>query len=392
MTNRSLPLWKSLLFGGITMLGIPILVLLLIEGASSFVLFARDLSKPVPLPLPAAHTDYDTLLGWVNRRGFFDPDLYGHGIYFRTNAQRFRNDHDFTTAVPPGRVRLICSGDSFTLGYEVDNDHAWCAVLERKHPRLETVNMGQGGYGVDQVYLWYKRDGQLLDHDLHVFAVIQDDFRRMQLRNYTSGGGEYAKPVLTLEGDSLRVGNVPVPTWSYRIPRLVSFVHQKRPALAQLRIAQLGELLQTRFGRRRGPGSAAVDSVTWQVADRVFADLTRVNRAKESILVVLFLPTPGDWSGSASDPWRRWLRLAGVQRGFVFVDLVEDFRAMPRDSTASLFYKAPPPRPGGASGHYGELGNEWVADRLYRHLVALPATAARLDTPLHDRRSRAPWR
>jgi hypothetical protein len=389
MTDQSLPLWKSLLFGCITVVGIPILVLLLVEGASSFVLFARDLSKAVRLPLPAAHTDYDTLLGWVNRRGFFDPDLYGRGIYFRTNGQRFRNDHDFATAVSPGRVRLICSGDSFTLGYEVDNDHAWCAVLERKHPRLETVNMGQGGYGVDQAYLWYKRDGQPLDHNLHIFAVIQDDFRRMQVRNYTSGGGQYAKPVLTLEGDSLRLANVPVPRWSYRIPRLLSFLHQKRPALAQLRIAQLAELLQTRFGRGRVPGPAAADSLTWQVADRVFADLARVNRAKESILVVVFLPTPGDSSSSASDPWRRWLRLAAVQRGFVFVDLVEDFRAIPRDSIPWLFYKPPPLRPGGASGHYGELGNEWVADRLYRHLIALSATAARLEPPLPGTRSPA---
>jgi hypothetical protein len=391
MTDRSLPLWKSLLFWGITLVGIPILALLLLEGASSFVLFARDLSRPVVDVLPAAHTDYDTLLGWVNRRGFRDRDLYGHGIYFRTNAQGFRNDHDFTTAVPPGRVRLICSGDSFTLGYDVDNEHAWCAVLERKHPRLETVNMGQGGYGVDQVYLWYKRDGQALDHDLQVFAVIVDDFQRMQLRKFPSGGGEYAKPVLALEGDSLRVGNVPVPRWSYRMPRLVAFLHQKRPALTQLRVAQLAETLHTRFAPDPKPsGSAAADSATWQVADRVFADLTSVNRAKGSILVVLFLPTQGDWSGSASDRWRRWLRLAEVQRGFVFVDLVEDLRAMPRDSIAWLFYKAPPVRPGGASGHYGELGNEWVADRLYRHLLALPATAARLDTSLHDRQSRAP--
>jgi hypothetical protein len=299
MTHRSLPLWKLLLFGGITLVGMPILVLLLIEGASSFVLLARELSKPVKLPLPAAHTDYDTLLGWVNRRGFFDRDQYGHGIYFRTNGQRFRNDHDFTPAVPPGRVRLICSGDSFTLGYEVDNEHAWCAVLERKHPRLETVNMGQGGYGVDQAYLWYKRDGQVLDHDLHVFAVIQDDFRRMKLRNYTSGGGQYAKPVLTLEGDSLRVGNMPVPRWTFLMPRLVSFVLQKRPALAQLRVAQLGELLHNRFGRDRWPGDTAADSLTWQVAERVLADLTSMNRAKESVLVVLFLSTPGFWCGSA---------------------------------------------------------------------------------------------
>jgi len=116
----------------------------------------------------------------------------------------------------------------------------------------------------------------------------------------------------------------------------------------------------------------------------VFADLARVNRAKGSVLVVMFLPTPGDSIGGASDPWRRWLRSASERRGFVFVDLVDDFRALPRDSIPWLFYKPPPPRPGGASGHYGELGNQWVADRLYRRLMASPATAARLDPTDRD--------
>jgi hypothetical protein len=194
--------------------------------------------------------------------------------------------------------------------------------------------------------------------------------------------------VLAVEGDSLRTENVPVPRWSYRIPRLLAFFQQKRSALEHLRIAELGEALRHRLGSR-DPDPAAVDSLTWQVADRVFADLARVNRAKKSILVVVFLPTTGDSSGTASDQWRRRLRLAGARRGFVFVDLVEDFRAMPRDSLPWLFYKPPPPRPGGASGHYGELGNEWVADRLYRHLMALPATAARLEPPLRDRTSPA---
>ena len=69
MTDRPLPRWKSFLFGVIATIGIPILLLVLIEGASSFVLFAHDLAKPVRLPVASPHTDYDTLLGWVNRAG-----------------------------------------------------------------------------------------------------------------------------------------------------------------------------------------------------------------------------------------------------------------------------------------------------------------------------------
>ena len=31
--------------------------------------------------------------------------------------------------------------------------------------------MGQGGYGIDQAYLWYKRDGTKLDHDVQILRL-----------------------------------------------------------------------------------------------------------------------------------------------------------------------------------------------------------------------------
>ena len=40
----------------------------------------------------------------------------------------------------------------------VGNDDVWCKLLESIDNRIETVNLGQGGYGVDQAYLWYKRN------------------------------------------------------------------------------------------------------------------------------------------------------------------------------------------------------------------------------------------
>jgi hypothetical protein len=44
--------------------------------------------------------------------------------------------------------------------------------------------MGQGGHGVDQAYLWYKRDGVKLKHDFLLFAFITLDFQRMQQRDF----------------------------------------------------------------------------------------------------------------------------------------------------------------------------------------------------------------
>ena len=169
-------------------------ILVVIEGLASYSLFARDMMTKVPLA-ERRHTQYDPDLGWSNIPDVDIPDMYSAGISLRTNGQGFRNDHDFDKSVPDGYKRVICSGDSFTLGYGVGNDHTWCQRLSALDSRLETVNMGQGGYGVDQAYLWYMRDGRVLEHDIHVFAFITDDLFRM-LRSQFSG---YGKPVLMVE-------------------------------------------------------------------------------------------------------------------------------------------------------------------------------------------------
>ncbi len=89
--------------------------------------------------------------------------------------------------------RLVCSGDSFTFGYGVGDEATWCALLATIPPGIETVNMGQGGYGLDQAYLWYRRDGLHLGHQVHVMALITRDFERMASDRFVG----YGKPLLS---------------------------------------------------------------------------------------------------------------------------------------------------------------------------------------------------
>jgi hypothetical protein len=128
-------------------------------------------------------------------------DFYGPGKDLVLNSQGFRDEEDVTTHVPDDTRRAICSGDSFTLGFGVGNGDSWCAMLEALNPGLQTVNMGQGGYGLDQVYLWYLRDGLELEHDAQLLAFIQDELRRVGVRHFLG----YGKPTLYVEADSLRV-------------------------------------------------------------------------------------------------------------------------------------------------------------------------------------------
>ena len=68
--------------------------------------------------------------------------------------------------------------------------------------RLETVNLGQGGYGVDRAYLWYKRNETNLEHDIVVLAFISDDSWRMESDTFFG----YGKPYLTIRDGELFSG------------------------------------------------------------------------------------------------------------------------------------------------------------------------------------------
>ena len=98
---------------------------ILLEGGLSALLFLRDVLDYVHNHAPAGPTtrEYDAELGWVNKPDAFDADAYGHGVYVRTNAMRARANRDFTASRPSNRVRVVCTGDSFTYGGRRQKSH-----------------------------------------------------------------------------------------------------------------------------------------------------------------------------------------------------------------------------------------------------------------------------
>ena len=164
----------------------------LFEGLCS-VIWVSSRMVGTRLTAERLHTRYDRELGWVSIPDLSLPDLYGPGLGLTTNARGFRGPGR-VEPLAPGARRVICSGDSFTLGYGVGDLETWCSQLGSQEPRLDAVNMGQGGYGVDQAYLWYKRDGRGLDHQAHVFAFITDDLRRMLETDFHGFGKPHLEP------------------------------------------------------------------------------------------------------------------------------------------------------------------------------------------------------
>jgi hypothetical protein len=338
-----------------------LVALIAIEGLSSVVYLAVRLYRDRAIA-EREHTRYDPDLGWINIPRLRLDDMYGPGIYFQTNSQSFRNRVDFPRAVPAGKLRVICSGDSFTLGYGVDNNQTWCQSLASLDRRLEPANMGQGGYGVDQAYLWYRRDGTRLDHQLHLFAFITEDFRRMESDRFLG----YGKPLLRLEQGALVTTNVPVP----RRGAFVAWLAGHSGHLMNLSSVRLVHAVASKLGKP--PPAAGEEERRWQpVAAKILEGLQALNRAKGSRLVLIYLPTRDDYSSCSSDAWRRFIAAQARELGVPLFDLVASVRQLPPGQLPGLYLDASQTRYFAARGHFTVAGNAWVAREVQRRLTAL---------------------
>jgi hypothetical protein len=325
----------------------------LLEGAASLLFIGNQVRRASALR-ERQHSTYDESIGWVSLPNVTLPNLYGPGIFLRTNGQGFRADHDITPEVPAGKTRIICSGDSFTLGFGVTNDQTWCQRLGALDARLEAVNLGQGGYGLDQAYLWYKRAAAPLDHQVQLLSFITDDFRRMQSDRFLG----YGRPVLGIRADSIVVLNKPVPQTSAFSRWKATQDH----AIGNLNVVRLYNRVFHRG--EEGPPADTVkarDDASRRIAAAIFADLARVNRSKKSQLVLVYLPGQSDYktNGLAAE-WRRFVGEEAAKQGVVFIDLIETIRHVP-PTELDAFYLP--------DSHYSVEGNAWVASAVYKELA-----------------------
>ena len=345
-----------------------LLGLLLVEGAASVWHFAATAAKGAPSPLAERlHTRYDPELGWVNAPNVRLPDLYGPGCSLSTNARGFRGAAETADAAAPGTTRVVCSGDSFTLGYGVSDEETFCARLGALGPGVEAINMGQGGYGIDQAYLWFRRDGRPLAPKLHLFAFIHEDFLRMESDRFLG----YGKPVLEVKDGRLVPRNVPVPRGAYDAP----WATRALPLLDELRAFRL--LHGVAAGLVPEPPARRPNDALLPLSLRVFEELRSLNAARGGELVLVYLPMREDLRPDGRvDAWRELVVTGARARGLRVLDLVPDLRALPLDEAARLFLGKGEIAYRAAEGHYTAEGNARVARLLASRLAAEGLLAA----------------
>ena len=349
---------------------VTLLLLLLAEGVASFIWLARDLEESGVTLAEHKHTHYDPLLGWINEPNASIPDMYGPGLALHTNSQGFRATRDYAIEVPSGRLRILCSGDSFTLGYGVSDNQTWASQLEQLEPKLETVNMGQGGYGVDQAYLWYARDGAKLKHDVQLFAFITGDF--MRARRAINYG--LPKPVLALNEGELETRGVPLSRLPYLFPY---FVHNRK-RFYELNILRLVNDTDSTGANARG--IAMTEAQLREVSVAMFRELKRINAERGSRLITVHLPGEKDVANENTKSWVSFLERELSALEIPYLNLVEDLAAVKPTDVRALFLQEGEVDFPGATGHFSIAGNKWAAERVLERLMKLPTFSAELAT------------
>lgn len=118
---------------------------------------------------------FDPDVGWNIKENSFEGSRF-----VRSNSQGLRSDVEYSFQKPFGKLRILSFGDSFVHGDGVKNDSTWQSFLE-DYPNIEALNFGVSGWGLDQAYLRYLRDGVKYEADIVLICFMAENIRRHEM-------------------------------------------------------------------------------------------------------------------------------------------------------------------------------------------------------------------
>lgn len=224
-------------------------------------------------PTEASVFEHHDVLGWVPRRGLDRHPADGYTVSTTALGARGRVPLELARR---DRDRIVLLGDSFVFGAEVDDAATLDARLRALDPDREVINLGVSGYGHDQILLRWREHGRALDPDIVVLGYVDVD----TVRN-TLSFRDAAKPRFVLDGDTLTLEGVPVPS-----PRSMLWRLRLRP-----RTLDLLSLVRSRWAEPEPSlESESLDSPSRTLASAILERLIAEVRAAGAEPVVVYLP------------------------------------------------------------------------------------------------------
>lgn len=315
-------------------------------GEATLRSFGSETPKPLPAPkenwvlVPErVWTEPHPLLGWYHQKNkkavLKEKDFE---VEIHTNSQGFRGVREYAPEKPPGTLRALVLGDSFSFGWGVRDEEVWTARLEAESGHLEMINLSVPGYGLDQMLVAFRTLGKGWEADRVFISVFPEDFWR-STRSFADTG--HAKPYFSLSGKGeLILHNVPVPPpRTLRSGQFPSLIEQG--PLERI----LGQsILYRRLKRpllKLGSDLGWVDpSLTeeWTIGQAILSELFREIRANRARPVLVIVPSETWANEKRVDTLRKSMLRLGQREGVDTIDLTPSFHQAIKSSSLGKYY------------------------------------------------------
>ncbi len=110
-------------------------------------------SVKVEAAVPGSVGQFDEMLGWsLKPLAQASSSRTGYSISYKINSKGLRDD-EASYKKPADTFRIVLIGDSRSFGFGVPIEKHFSTILEGYFKNVEVINLGVGGYGVDQELL-----------------------------------------------------------------------------------------------------------------------------------------------------------------------------------------------------------------------------------------------
>jgi hypothetical protein len=336
-------------FSFLTVVGSTVLCLLVLEvgvrvGTEALTEWRNYATEPVNLIRTTEAIDFDSEVGWVQKRNRQNIVI---GAY-RENFGPFGNRLHKPVA-DAGARPILAVGDSFTFGSEVGADESWPALLEQI-TGTPVVNGGVGGYGVDQVVLWAERLAPVIKPRLIVFSFIPNDITRARMSVFSGA----SKPFFRVVDGKLQAENLPLQMYKASV--------RYAGVSAILGYSKLADWVAARLGLT-GKWRLASYEFRYEIADEVQTSCAFMGRLAKIGVPAVVVAEYG-WNDlsqegkTGADQTRAVLACAKAE-GMEIVDTADAFRAvLPAEFGAAYKYYV------NGKGHMTREGNAVVAGEI----------------------------
>lgn len=329
------------------------------------------------------YMDYSPTLGW---------DIKPHGSSTRygytANSNGVRGTKEYAKC-PSEKVRVLTYGDSYTHSIPGALSETWQGYLEQFDSGLEVLNLGVGGYGLDQAYLRYLEKKEVYRSEL-VFVGFMPDNAYRNLNTFrpflVPKGLPLAKPRFVVQRDRLvKIENPMSERSQYtklldntkeRLQKLgrhdYFYRYRYRPStldfLATYRAIRLVDQILSDYSedkiryatiRTKAFGVFAPGSEIYEVTARLIEQFYKDVQRSGAIPVVLFFPDKSDVIDSKRGRVLRYSMLTQMTdtKKMRHIDFMVE---MAEGDIESLF---------DSTGHYTPKANARVARRIQEYLA-----------------------